>query len=117
LGLRILDLLYRFALSFYIKLIRRRRTLNPNSKIQNPKSMLYRFFYPPMNICRNAAKINGFYAGNKTFAWRAELLWLAATAPKHFQFMCGAAFRTDTFDGKAIGMIVSSSVNAIVIFP
>jgi hypothetical protein len=34
-GLRIADLLYRFALSFFIKLIRRRRTLNPNSKIQN----------------------------------------------------------------------------------
>ena len=36
-GLRISDLLYRFALSFFIKLIRRRRTLNPNSKIRNPK--------------------------------------------------------------------------------
>jgi curved DNA-binding protein CbpA len=35
----IADLLYRFALSFFIKLIRRRRTLNPNSKIQNPKFM------------------------------------------------------------------------------
>ena len=33
LGFRIADLLYRFALSFFIKLIRRRRTLNPNSKI------------------------------------------------------------------------------------
>ena len=35
-GLRpggIADLLYRFALSFFIKLIRQRRTLNPNSKI------------------------------------------------------------------------------------
>jgi len=31
----IADLLYRFALSFFIKLIRRRQTLNPNSKIQN----------------------------------------------------------------------------------
>jgi len=37
LGFRISDLLYRFALSFFIKLIRRRRTLNPNSKIPNPK--------------------------------------------------------------------------------
>jgi hypothetical protein len=35
----IADLLYRFALSFLIKLIRRRRTLNPNSKIRNPKFM------------------------------------------------------------------------------
>ena len=42
----IANLLYRFALSFFIKLIRRlparlqlgeRRTLNPKSKIQNPK--------------------------------------------------------------------------------
>jgi hypothetical protein len=32
----IADLLYRFALSFFIKLIRW-RTLNPNSKIQNLK--------------------------------------------------------------------------------
>jgi hypothetical protein len=40
LGFRISDLLYRFALSFFIKLIRRRRTLNPNSKIQNPKFIL-----------------------------------------------------------------------------
>jgi hypothetical protein len=32
-GLRIADLLYRFALSFFIKLIRRRLTLNPNSKL------------------------------------------------------------------------------------
>jgi hypothetical protein len=50
-GFRIADLLYRFALSFFIKSIRRRRTLNPkiqiqksksknpNSKIQNPKFM------------------------------------------------------------------------------
>jgi hypothetical protein len=38
-GFWIADLLYRFALSFFIKLIRRRRTLNPNSKIQNPKFM------------------------------------------------------------------------------
>jgi hypothetical protein len=38
-GLRIADLLYRFALSVFIKLIRRRRTLNPISKIQNPKFM------------------------------------------------------------------------------
>jgi hypothetical protein len=36
-GFWIADLLYRFALSFFIKLIRRRRTLNPNSKIQNPQ--------------------------------------------------------------------------------
>jgi len=42
-GFRIADLWYRFALSFFIKLIRQpatssvesRRTLNPNSKIQN----------------------------------------------------------------------------------
>jgi hypothetical protein len=34
-GFWIADLLYRFALSFFIKLIRRRRTLNPKSKIQN----------------------------------------------------------------------------------
>jgi len=34
-GFWIADLLYRFALSFFIKLIRRRRTLNPNSKIPN----------------------------------------------------------------------------------
>jgi hypothetical protein len=39
LGLWIADLLYRFALSISIKMIRRRRTLNPNSKIQNPKFM------------------------------------------------------------------------------
>jgi len=38
-GFWIADLLYRFALSFFIKLIRRGRTLNPNSKIQNPKFM------------------------------------------------------------------------------
>jgi hypothetical protein len=37
LGFWIADLLYRFALSFFIKLIRRRQTLNPNSKIENPK--------------------------------------------------------------------------------
>ena len=36
-GLQISDLLYRSALSLFIKLIRRRRTLNPNSKIQNPE--------------------------------------------------------------------------------
>ena len=79
--------------------------------------MLNRFFDPPMNICRNAAKINGFYAGNKTFAWRAVLLRLSTTAPKHFHSMCGAAFRTDTFDCKTICMIVSNSVNAIMLFP
>jgi len=50
LGFRISDLLYRFALSFFIKLIRRRRTLNPNSKIQNPK-----FILNPMNAYQNAA--------------------------------------------------------------
>jgi len=33
----IADLLYRFALSFFKKLIRRRLTLNPKSKILNPK--------------------------------------------------------------------------------
>jgi hypothetical protein len=38
-GFWIADLLYRFALSFFIKLIRQRRTLNPKSKIQNPKFM------------------------------------------------------------------------------
>jgi len=79
--------------------------------------MSYRFFYPPMNICRNTAKINGFYAGNKAFAWRAVLLWLSPTAPKHFHSMGGTAFRTDTFDCKAICMIVSNSVNAIMLFP
>ena len=36
-GCWIADLLYRFALSFFIKLIRRRRTLNPKSKIRNSK--------------------------------------------------------------------------------
>jgi hypothetical protein len=44
-GSQIADFLYRFALSFYIRLIRRpatssvesSRTLNPNSKIQNPQ--------------------------------------------------------------------------------
>ena len=39
LGFWIADLLDLSALSFIIKLIRRRRTLNPNSKIQNPKFM------------------------------------------------------------------------------
>jgi hypothetical protein len=39
-GFGIADLLYRFAQSFFIKLIRRRRTLNPNSKIRNPKFMI-----------------------------------------------------------------------------
>ena len=39
LGFWIADLLYRFALSFFIKSIRRRRTLNPHSKILNPKFM------------------------------------------------------------------------------
>jgi len=39
LGYWIAELLYRFALSLVIKLIHRRRTLNPNSKIQNPKFM------------------------------------------------------------------------------
>jgi hypothetical protein len=39
LGFWIADLLYRFALSFFIKLNRRRRTLNPNSKIQNSRFM------------------------------------------------------------------------------
>jgi hypothetical protein len=73
--------LNRFALSFCIKLTRRRRTLNPKYNIPNPKSMLDRFFDTPMNICRNAAKINGFDAGNKAFAWLAELLGLSTTAP------------------------------------
>jgi hypothetical protein len=45
-GFRIADLLYRFALSFFIKSIRRRRTLNPKiqiqkSKFENPKSEIY----------------------------------------------------------------------------
>jgi hypothetical protein len=31
-GLQISDLLYRYALSLFIKLIRRRRTLNPKSQ-------------------------------------------------------------------------------------
>jgi hypothetical protein len=70
-----------------------------------------------MNISRDAAKINWIYGGNETFAWRAVLLRLAATAPKHFHSMCGAAFRTDTFDCKSIGMIVSDSVNTIMLFP
>ena len=70
-----------------------------------------------MNICRNAAKINGLYAGNKTFAWLAVLLRLSTTAPQHFHSMHGAAFRTDTFDGKTIGMIVSNSVNVIMLIP
>jgi hypothetical protein len=109
--------LYRFALSFYIKLIRRRRTLNPNSKIQNPKYWLNRFFDTPMNVGRNAAKINGFHAGNKTFAGRAVLLRLSTTTPKHFHSMRGAAFRTDTFDCKAICMFVADSVNTIMLFP
>ena len=39
-GLRIADLLYRFALSFFIKLLRRRRTVNPKSKTPNPKFIL-----------------------------------------------------------------------------
>jgi len=70
-----------------------------------------------MNICRNAAKINGFDAGNKTFARRAVLLRLSTTAPKHFYSVRGAAFWTNTFNCKAIGMIVSYSVNAIMRFP
>jgi len=41
-GFWIADLLYRFALSFFIKLIRRRRTLNPKSKFQNLK-FIWRF--------------------------------------------------------------------------
>jgi len=40
LGFRISDLLYRFALSFFIKLLRRRRTVNPKSKTPNPKFIL-----------------------------------------------------------------------------
>ena len=79
--------------------------------------MLNRFFDTPMNIGRNAAKINGFDAGNEAFAWRAVLLRLSTTAPKHFHSMRGAAFRTGTFDGQAICMIVANSVNAIVLFP
>jgi hypothetical protein len=57
LGLRIADLLYRFALSFFIKLIRRRRTLNPNSKIQNPKFSLN---LEPMNL-PNPEPLNLYY--------------------------------------------------------
>jgi len=38
-GFWIADLLYRFALSILNKSIRRRRTINLNSKIPNPKSM------------------------------------------------------------------------------
>jgi hypothetical protein len=38
-GFWIADMLYRSALSFFIKLIRWRWTLNPNYKIQNPKFM------------------------------------------------------------------------------
>jgi hypothetical protein len=70
-----------------------------------------------MNIRRNAAKINRFYAGNKTFAWRAVLLGLSTTAPMHFHSVRGAAFWADTFDCKAIGMTVSYSVNAIMRTP
>jgi hypothetical protein len=46
LGFWIADLLYRFALSFFIKLIRRRRTLNPNSKIQYPKCIWLKLKFP-----------------------------------------------------------------------
>ncbi|MGD8211296.1 MAG: hypothetical protein PVF32_15650, partial [Desulfobacterales bacterium] len=38
-GFWISDLLYRYALSVFIKLIRQRRTLNPKSKIPYPKSI------------------------------------------------------------------------------
>ena len=79
--------------------------------------MLHRFFYAPMYIRGNAAKINRFYAGNKTFAWRAVLLGLSTIAPKHFHSVHGAAFWTDTFDCKAIGMTVSYRMNAIMRFP
>ena len=46
----IADLLYRFALSFFIKLMRRRWTLNPNSKIQNPKSMLIQSVFELVSV-------------------------------------------------------------------
>jgi len=36
-GLRIADLMHRFALSILLKQHRRRRTLNPKSEIPNPK--------------------------------------------------------------------------------
>ena len=68
-----------------------------------------------MNICRNTAKINGLDAGNKAFAWLAELLRLSTATPQHFHSMGGAALRTDTFNRKAIGMIVSNSVNTIIL--
>ncbi len=46
-GIWISDLMNRFALPFLIKLNRRRWTLNPNSTIQNPKSLLV---FPGVNV-------------------------------------------------------------------
>ena len=76
---------------------------------------LDRFFNASMDICRNAAEINGFDAGNKAFAWLAELLGLSTTAPQHFHSMGGTAFRTDAFNCQTIGMIVSNRVNTIIL--
>jgi len=49
-GFRISNLSYRCALSVFIKLIRRRRTLNPNSKFPNPKFIMFHHAQIPANI-------------------------------------------------------------------
>lgn len=78
---------------------------------------LDRFFQAPVNICRNAAKINGFYGRNEAFTRWTVLFWLSATTPKQFHPMLGAAFGTDTFDCKTISMAMFNSVNIIRRFP
>ena len=93
------------------------RSADDESHIFNSQFPLYRFIYAPMDICRNAAKIDGFYGRNEAFTWRAVFFGFPPTAPKQFHSMRGAAFRTDTFDCKTIGMIVSNSVNVIMLIP
>ena len=64
-----------------------------------------------------AAIIDGLYVGNESFAWWTVFFGLASSAPKYFQSMCDAAFRTDTFDCNTVVVIVSAGINAILLLP
>jgi len=94
------------------------RPLNRNTE-HRPKilKILDRFFQAPVNICRNAAKIDGFDGRNEALTRWTVLFGLSATTPKQFHPMLGAAFGTDTFDCKTISMAMFNSLNIILRFP
>jgi hypothetical protein len=73
------------------------------------------FFNAPVNICRYPAKVDGFDSGYKAFTSGAVFLGFSATAPQQFHPMGGTAFRTDTFDCKAVTLILPALTDTILI--